>query len=81
MQTAGLMFYASELQIFNKSSLVAHRVLLVVLVMAILLQVLVSTVSKTTRTSMGGATMTSPTSSKLHVDWHEIRHLWLGDNY
>lgn len=65
-------------KICNKSSLVARRVLPVVLVMAILLQVLISTVTKTT--SIGGATATSPTSSKLHVDWHEIRHLWLGDD-
>lgn len=66
--------YMSE--IYNTSSLVACRILLVVVVMAILLQVLV--------TSTGGATKTkttTPTLSKLHVDWHKIRHLWLGDNY
>ncbi|XP_073135325.1 uncharacterized protein [Henckelia pumila] len=65
-------------KISNTSSFLARRVLLVVLVMAILLQVLFSTIAKTTTTRMGGATRTTP---KLHVDWREIRHLWLGDNY
>ncbi|XP_073301928.1 uncharacterized protein [Primulina huaijiensis] len=63
-------------KMYNTSLSVARRVLLVVLVMAILLQVLVSIIGGATKTKT-----TTPTSSKLDVDWHKIRYLWLGDDY
>ncbi|KZV35227.1 hypothetical protein F511_42300 [Dorcoceras hygrometricum] len=65
----------------KRSSLVARWLPLVALVMAILFHVFVSSITTNTTTSKCDARTTTATSSQLRVDWPEIRHLWLGDNY